>query len=304
MIVTVTKFETCPANSQYSHVVGYRVEHGSADPSGMGFPLYQEFDSYIPHSLVTETISDKEIVKVGLELITSKIDDFAHGTQCNIGSSFTKPIIGETFQYPLAKGDDRETPSIENVVSLLGKVSSDGLKPYTTPLLNKDERHALILKAAGSGLVTPVDGSDSWFSYSDKTYRLKCHIKEGEYSSIFVQARVKDSAFVILVDTATNTLNIMVPNQVVATIRAFESGLTPLETDFITTVIKHMRIFYVNLFYTIPKNAEDVEEHRFQVALESFMERTKNNLVGGITYRDIDVWSDMIDKYFTEMDRM
>jgi hypothetical protein len=315
MIVTVTKFETCPANSQHSHLVGYRVEHDSADPSGMGFPLYQEFDSYIPRSLVTETMPDKEIVKVGLELITSKIDDFVQGTQCNMGSSFTKPIIGETFQYPLAKGDDRETPSIKSVVSLLGKISSDGLKPYTTPLLNKDQRRALILKAAGSGLVRyPVNGSESCFSYTDAQYSVKCHIAEEdgtEYNtqwppSLFVQVRAKDGVFMILVDTANSTLNIMAPNPATKTRHAFESGLSQLETELITSILRHIRIAKVHVLYHVPRNLQYRVEDRFNKALSSFVTQIKEFQNEYIKVNWIEVWSDMIDKYFKEssLDRM
>jgi hypothetical protein len=318
MIVTVTQYTTCPDTSPSSHVVGYRVEHDATDSSGMGFPLYQDFESHIPRSLVSSGASEKDIVRLGLDLINAKIEAFVHGTQCNMGSSITG-VVGETFQYPLggstaATKDDPPPTTMESILSWLKNTPKKSMESVLT-FLNKmasdtittEKRRALLTYATGTGLLTPT-GRSSWYSFSDT--HTTCHVAidmdntddttdSSRCPPICVLARALDGAFTMVLETATETVYLIPPSSVREATAAFETGLSTREQELLESMCRHMPITVIDVLYHQPKYLKDDVQHAFRVALESFMTRVRTR--PGMTYRDVEVWKDLLDMYATRL---
>ena len=314
MIVTVTEFTTCDTCEKNSHIVGFRVERDTDDSCGIGYPIFQDFRSMIPHGLVSSEHSDKDIVRIGLDLIKSEIDAFVSSIQSNPFARNTSPgVLGETFQYSGISQDtekhhdvhDKKKKSIGNVLRFLETIS--------TGTTNKDQRCKTIHEAVESGTVTPVNGSMSQLSYIDDMYRIIYRIGDTdteEAPSVCMQARAADGKFIILVDMATHTVNIMVPTPIGATTRALESGLSPLETELIASIVNHIRRTVhphpnVHVLYHSPEIICSTTKQVFSKAFGTFMQQTRNIITsrtgGGVRYLDRNVWYDVVDKYFTEM---
>jgi hypothetical protein len=273
----------------------------------MGFPIYQDFESHIPRSLISSNFSDKDIVRLGLDLIKSKIDDFVRGTSSNIGSK-ASGVIGETFQYsPMSGGitsKDEPPKNMESVLIFLNTIISD--------TINAEKRRALITKATGTGLLKPMNDKKSWYSFSDDTYMCQISIDMDETGifddsrcpgtcppPVFMQARAKDGAFILLLDTATDTLSIMAPSSVKKATQAFESGLSTSEKELVQSVCRHIQLEKIDVLYHEPKNLKENVRHTFRVAQESFMSRVREARPG--TFIPMEVWKDLIDMYTHEM---
>jgi hypothetical protein len=265
----------------------------------MGFPIYQDFESHIPRSLISSNFSDKDIVRLGLDLIKSKIDDFVRGTSSNFGSK-ASGVIGETFQYsPMSGGitsKDEPPKSMESVLIFLNTIGSD--------TINTEKRRALITKATGTGLLKPMNDKKSWYSFSDERYvcHMSIDLDEASPPPVFMQSRAKDGAFIMLLDTATETLNILVPACVKKATQAFESGLSTSEKELVHSICRHIQLKSIDVLYHKPKNLHDNVQDRFRITQDVFMTRLMETCT---TCRPMymEVWKDLIDMYTHSMNR-
>jgi hypothetical protein len=280
----------------------------------MGFPLYQDFESHIPRSLVSSGASDKDIVRLGLDLINAKIEAFIHGTQCNIGSSIAG-VVGETFKYPLGDTTTKKKSVLEHLYNMVSspKKSMDSvllfLKTMASDSMNIYQRRALLTKVTASGLLRPTD-KPSWYAFSD-TY-VTCHVgidlEKTDTTTdencpgtcpppICVKARVTDGAFTVVLETATETVYLMAPSSVRQATAAFEAGLSTREQDLLESMCRHMPVNVIDILYHEPKYLKDDIHHAFRVALESFMSDVEVKTRPGMTYRDVEVWKDLLETY-------